>query len=264
MTAGFESPPDEVLEGEWIDFIAELPVDGDTLRHHIRAALARGLEEVRMGALAGRSARIVANGPSARQAPLSAMDGRLSVALNGALALFRARGQAPDYFVACDPQALVAEFLADAPPATTYLIASRCHPRVFQALAGRRVLIWHLDEADAEAEIPTAERIGAGLSVTNAALMLLHHMGVRSMDIWGLDCSLAEDGAHHAGQGAVSGPYQPIRVGDRLFQSKPAWAAEAQQFLLHLHAIDAEVTVNGEGMLAAILAEFGRRQAPGA
>nr|WP_281384642.1 6-hydroxymethylpterin diphosphokinase MptE-like protein [Nitrospirillum iridis] len=209
---------------------------------------------------------MVANGPSAHQAPLepgrTATDGGpvLRVALNGALSLFRARRRAPDYFVACDPQPLVADFLADAPMDTTYLIASRCHPRVFDALEGRRVLLWHLDEVEAETELTGRERIGAGLSVTNAALMLFHHMGVRHLDIWGLDCSAADDGTHHAGPGCTEGPYQPIRVGDRLFQSKPAWAAEAQQFLLHLHAIDAEVTVNGDGMLAAILAEFGRRQ----
>ncbi|MDE1145705.1 MAG: DUF115 domain-containing protein [Azospirillaceae bacterium] len=252
---------DQALNGERVDFIAELPLSGDAIRAHIRHALGLALPEVAAGSLAGQAAMLVANGPSAHQAPLGPGRDRVSVALNGALGLFTARGLAPDYFVACDPQSLVADFLRALPARTTYLIASRCHPSVFDALRDRRVLLWHLDEDEAISEIGDRARIGAGLSVTNAALMLFHHMGARCLDIWGLDCSATADGVHHAGPGSIRGPYQPIRVGDRLFQSTPVWAAEAQQFLLHLHTIDADVTVNGDGMLAAILAEFGRRQA---
>lgn len=242
------------MDGRVIEFAIQTPLDGEKIARHIAHAKALGLPEADGRPL--RTLRVVAAGPSARDAPL---DGP-TLALNGALSTFTAKGLAPTWWAACDPQERVADFLSHTPESTTYLVASKCHPAVFEVLKGRDVRVWHIDDH------PVFGRaVSSAVSVTLTAMSLMARLGWRRFEVWGWD-GCFQGGAHHAG--AIYDEDAPenivtLEIGERAFCTTPTWAAEAKDAEAQLSIFDwmgIEVDIKGGGMIAA-LREFGRRAA---
>lgn len=225
-----------------VQIVIRTPVNEKVQRRQIKAAHASGLpravDRSRFPVL-----NLVATGPSARNLP--PLEGQIC-ALNGALTLLPAP---PDYYAACDPQKLVTKFLKDPPEDTTYLIASKCHPAVFDALADRRVELWDLDDF-----VP--DGVAVAPSITLAVMNLFVERGWRRFAVWGWDCCYAEDGAHHAtGQKPSNSPYVEMTVGDRIFHTNRTWATEAESAVRQLGLYDylnIEVVIHGDGMMRAI------------
>jgi hypothetical protein len=249
-------------DGRPIVFETEIPA-APALRRQVAEALRRPLPRLREGMPHHPHIRIVANGPSARNAPLAGDPDSPVVALNGALALFTRRGLAPDYWVACDPQELVAGFLGDPPRATTYLVASKCHPAVFDALRDRDVVLWHCPDGIEEDLYPTDEpRILGGISVTLRCFNLFRAgFGTRSFETWGWDGNFGPDGADHAvAQGGVAGERISIAIDETVsFDTTVAWAAEAENAVHQLASADYAVTVHGDGLIAGIFRAYATR-----
>lgn len=251
LIAGFESIP---------------PLSDETCHDHIARTHKLGLPD----AVCRARLTVIANGPSARDFDLMhGLDGP-TLAINGALKLFTDKGLAPDYWVACDPQECVAEFLPENPPHnTTYLVASKCHPSVFHKLRNNDVLVWHLSDHPAP-EPKRQHRITVCTSVTISAAWLMYRMGYTDFEFWGWDgCFM--DGRHHAigdadwghlpqhfvnyGGTAIpldDGTYDVI--GGRSFPTTRSWAAEAtgaQQFFNLAQYFDIGITIHGDGMIRA-------------
>src|SRR5882757_3181008 len=122
-----------------IYFQEVLPCDDAHLAHNVAHALTLGLPGVDQEPLGVLN--IVASGPSAAKADFEGIGVGFSgpvlaaqpvLAVNGALKVLLDRGIIPHWWAACDPQALVADFLPDIPPvSTTYLVAAACDPAVF-------------------------------------------------------------------------------------------------------------------------------------
>lgn len=224
---------------ERLEFDLRTPVDEETIRAQIAACHARGLPNA---VQKGPVLNIVATGPSARALP--PLDGPVC-AVNGALALV----PNPDYYAACDPQEAVVEFLRDPPAGTTYLIASKCHPAVFDALADREVGYWDLDDY-----VPGG--IASAPSITLAAMNLFVERGWRRFAVWGWDCCYGPDGAHHAGsQPASTSEPMDVTVGDRVFSTNRTWVHECESAGRQLAVYDylhIEVVIHGDSMLKAI------------
>lgn len=224
-----------------ITFKVKTPLDGEVIRGHIRHAHALGLPpalEPRPGLT------VVAGGPSAHQAPMAGP----TLALNGALdAVFNPRGIAPTYYAACDPQALVADFLRDPPKETIYNIASKCHPDVFDALKDRDVRVWDVSDY-----VPGG--IASAASITLTGLNLFTQLGHREFDVWGWDCCY-RNGRHHAGDQAHIGDDRDIEIGDRTFHTTTTWAWEAEtaiQMLPILQFVGVTVNIHGDSMVQAL------------
>ncbi len=229
-----------------------LPVDRDGIRAHLRHALSLGLPTLlEQPPSVPPAMHIVANGPSSATAALDA--GWYAIAVNGALALYTERGMRPAFWVCCDPQARVAEFLDRAPRETVYLVASQCHPAVFEALAGRDVRLWHVaDRNIMDLLAADAECVLGGSSVTLRTLSLFARLGVQHFQTRGWDgCFL--DGRDHA----VPQPHEAERitvvVGERRFASTHAWALEAGQAVHQVSRARYSLTVHGPGMIGAML-----------
>lgn len=251
-----------------------LPASTTELQAQVDSALARGLPE----ALGRKSLTVIANGPSARDAP----GGGETLALNGAMDLFFNTGRVPTYWAACDSQAFVADFLPDAPPLdTVYLVASRCHPAVFDKLAGRQVQVWHPKEGLVQGR----RSVPRNCSITLNALWLMAAKGYTDFDVWGWDACYGASGDHHAGS-QPHGPSDPLHVnyggetrrkvpkrsftqwmrgesapemieivGGRDFHTSRTWVAEAsaaEQFFHLAHYHDLNVTVRGDGMIKTV------------
>ncbi len=229
------------------------PLDGAALREHTSVVLGHRLPELpeftypRSGTI-----RIVANGPSARSAPVEA--GGPTIAINGALDLFVRRDMAPTYWAACDPQELVVDFLADAPPHTEYLVASKCHPRVFERLLslGRKITVWHVDESATDLRMIGLHPVRSATSITVTIFDVLERLGWRSFETWGWDgCFM--DGRHHAGDQDHDAQVIELDVAGQKFQTTGTWALEAQDADARLRHCPYPVAICGGGMIGAIL-----------
>lgn len=232
-----------------VRFKARPPLPSDVLADHVRLTATRCLW---CAVEPAKSITIVANGPSA-----AAVDyvGE-TLAVNGAINLFGAVG--PTYWVAFDPQEGVADLLpADPPKNTVYLVASQCHPAVFTKLEGRDVRVWHVEHPDLK--LPDA--VPSAVSVTLMAMQLMARRGYRRFETWGWDgCYL--DGRDHAAPQARDPSLVEdirIRVGDEVFETTTAWAAEAQDACALLALADFKVTIHGGGMIGAIVKARVRR-----
>lgn len=246
---GEEISPGTIIAG----FDARVPVDAETCARHIASNMAFGFPE----AVARKKLTVIANGPSALEADLKAIEGP-TLALNGAMKLFMDQGVVPTYWAACDAQDIVMGFLPDNPPKETiYLVSSKCHPYVLARLADRDVRLWHLSDSDVVDRV----RISTTSSVTMAAMWLLHRIGFTDFDVWGWDgCFM--NGRHHASDASDWGaPELKINyggvvendevIGGRTFATTRTWAAEANaaiQFFQLAKYFDIGLTIHGDGM----------------
>lgn len=248
-------PDDDIAPGTVIiGFDAILPCSVEVCRGNIADSIGSNLPE----AVEKRRLTVIANGPSARDVDLRRLHGP-TLALNGAIGLFVEQGLAPTYWACCDPQGLVADFLPDNPPMETiYLVASKCHRRVFEKLRGRDVRLWHLKDHPAEGRA----RVALAPSITISASWLLHRMGFTDFDYWGWDgCFI--DGHHHAAHAADWSHVEALLInfggevrggevlGGRTFATTKTWAAEkmgADQFFQLADYFGIGVTLHGDGM----------------
>lgn len=234
----------EIAPGSRIAFQAITPLTDTIIKSHIRHSLTLGLPEVDGGDLP--AINIVANGPSARGAVFPGM----TMALNGAINLFRE--SPPTIWAGCDPQAALADFLVSPSRDTTYFVASKCHPDVFKALEGFDVRLWHISDQ----EVPNVRTVPCAVSVTLCAMMLMHRLGYRKLDIWGWDCSYGLNGEHHAAESVEPGADKiDILVGDRTFKTNHTWACEVNDAMGIIPVLEwcgTEINIHGDGMLAAI------------
>lgn len=248
-------------------FLLNTPAGAEAIKAQVSDATARGLPQVLP---VRRKLTIIANGPSARGVDVALI--RPTLAVNGALKLFLDQGLAPDYWAVCDPQELVADFLPDDPPMeTVYLVASKCHPKVFDKLKGRKVFIWHVGIADGP-PVPGMIRIPSSSSITVTATWLMFRMGYADFEYHGWDgCFM--DGRHHA---TDNSDWSGVRVtgfnfggvevddpdvkggrmveGGRNFPTTRTWIAEmkgAEQFFQFARYFDVGIKINGDGMFEA-------------
>lgn len=143
------------------------------------------------------------------------------ITVNNAWRVLMEHRVTPDVHIMLDAREENAAFVAEAPSSTRYLIASQCHPAVFDALADREVVVWHNAFGDGEAlreilapfeaaRLKPCLLVPGGGTVGLRALWLCAMSGFRMVHVYGMDSSY--DGArHHAYD-------QPINDADRTLE----------------------------------------------
>lgn len=231
-----------------MDFVVASANSLEDIQRAVRINAARGLSQP-MWRMRHGSISVCGNGPSLRETFPS---GGPVAALNGA---WRALAKTPDFIIVHDPSPENVAWFKDAPDEPLYLLASQVHPDVFEALAGKRVRIWHLDDTF-EREMGLEPRFQAGFTIGCYALHVLNTMGYTHFDCYGYDSCYSLTGEHHAtSQPWRIGTPQPYQVGAQMFIAEPWMAAQVQEFLKQVEAnrYNYTVDVKGDGMLAAAL-----------
>lgn len=243
--------------GEEVVFKTRVAADDGTLAAQVLQTLSLGLSELRDFEYPwGAPLTVVANGPSAKDAPL---DGKC-VAINGALRLFTEKGLAPTYWIACDPQELVADFLGDDPlKSTVYLVASKCHPKVFEKLKDRTVIVWHVGDLATLDLLEDRHPVTPFHSVTTCCFEVMSRLGYRDFHVWGWDCCAMGDVENAVAQDnaiANNTIWLDVESKGRKFRTTGTWLHEAQDALSMLKGFPFRVTIHGSGFMGVYAQDY--------
>ena len=214
-----------------------------------------------------RPALVIGGGPSMRALrPMIAalQHGEATVfATNGVLPTLYEAGIETDHHVLLDARPENIAFLRGPRP-RHYLIASQCHPTLYEAILGRPQTVWHPAYPEISEWIDNREAvlIGGGTTVGLQAMSLAYALGHRKLHLFGFDSSYSEAGEGHAyPQDLNSGEERAeFCVVDRKFIAAPWMVRQAIEFQtasVQLVEGGAEVYVHGTGLLPTVAALMG-------
>lgn len=246
----------------------------EEIHGHIRYALSLGLPSLTPALCSHDGTFLIAgSGPSlpdfADEMRAEVENGRPICAVNGAHEFLLGKGIEPTFFLSLDPRPGICAHLTEIGEDTIYLMASRCHPRVFDALLekGAKVILWHAmpDSMEATA-FPKGTMLVGGCSTSGLrALNVAYYMGFRRFVMYGVDSCLGKDGITKRYNGDKAGQVTEFRVGQmkdgkqnisnpRVFKANLAMANQAAEFN-KVYSMMPGITVEarGDGLLAAVI-----------
>lgn len=188
--------------------------------------------------------------------------GRPILAVKGAHDFLCDHGIEPDLFLTIEPRDRRGN-LKRKNQHTVYLLASRVSPEVFDHLKDCKVMLWHSWGHETEVEAVKAHSklaIGGGSTSGLRAIAVGYlYFGFRNFVLYGYDSCNAPDGSKRF-DGSQTGVTKEVVVGDRTFTCNMAMAAQAAEFQTCTYGLfsDIHLTVKGDGLLAAIVAERAR------
>jgi FkbM family methyltransferase len=111
------------------------------------------------------------------------------------------RGIIPTHHIEVDPRDHKIDLMGPPQKGTQYYIASTCHPKLFKHLEGYDVKLWHIHSGDSPAVLPTVFPRGeyiftGGSNVGLRSLVIARFLGFVNQHIFGMDCSMSQDGKH--------------------------------------------------------------------
>lgn len=219
----------------------------------------------------GRELVVVAGGPSTRTRLDKIRDrqrkGGIVMACNGARKMLVDSGIHPDIVAMLDISPAVAGFVPEDDDGALYLMASIVHPSVLDALEGRKVVLWHCcygegrnkPQVEILAEYPhkPGSLIGGGSTIGVRCLNIGFLMGFRTVHYYGLDSSIADDGADHAyvKHDGVEPESIEIEFNGKKYRCSPWMAKQAQEFEFYYRqftGVGMKIVVHGEGLIPDI------------
>jgi hypothetical protein len=236
--------------------------DAERVKEQMLATLARDLPEVQPSVPHDGYAVLVGGGPSLaaniEEIRHRAGLGQTIFALNGAAHFLASHGITTDHLVVLDAREENVRFVVPV-DARNYLLASQCHPAVFDALPRDLIRVWHCAVADPCLPPPPAFKVLGDVTVGLTVLSLVFMMGYRKLHLYGYDSSDA-DGATHAydqTQGRAESSKVEVWCEGQSFVTGIAMYAQALGFedaCRRLLAADPEtlITVHGNGLLPTI------------
>lgn len=205
------------------------------MNENVSATLKRGYESIvpYLSKELDRPVALCGSGPSLRE-HIEEVKKFDVFAVNSAHKFLLENGVVPKYTMIWDCDRICAQFAVPHPD-TTFLIASRCHPEVFERLKGCKVVVWHacgdhniLDFMEKNGV--TEPLINGGTTGITRGIYVAFAIGYREFHLFGGDSSYKDDQSHVAGSLVHE---QRMRVmvngGAKWFDSTPQWAAQIEE-----------------------------------
>lgn len=237
--------------------------DSSTIAAHIASAVARGLPLVPQYEPHDSVAVMVGSGPSLESQKdllreMVQREHHYCVGLKDAADwLIEDACITPDYAVAIDPQASRARCFRHRRPSIHYLIASQCHPDMFDYLADYDVRLWHVYTGKPIEGVPSGTpMIGGGTTTGVRAITLLYTMGFRRFELFGYDSCLQNGVLRVNGDRPREGDdtVHEIVVNNKLFFCNPTMTEQAAHFQdLFVSMPDIQIRSHGGGLITEIL-----------
>ena len=235
--------------------------EDETLFANMDAAIARGYPQIKEAQPAKTGAiLLVASAPSVKgQLELikkMKAAGSPIVAIKGAHDWLIDNGVMPDYALAIDPQEHRIAFYKPQ-PSVHYMIASQCHPAMFDNLDGYQVTLWHPYVKKGQDRPKNCMLIGGGTTSGLRAISLFYVLGYRQFELFGFDSCNDGELLRVNGEG--------LKEGDKLIEVKidpqgesfycnTAMALQAEHFQTYYDYLpDATFNGHGRGLIQAII-----------
>lgn len=273
---------------------ARCVVDAQGRIEHIKSALERGLDEFGPSHAHDKEIVIVGSGPSVKKyvKKIRRMKekGAFILAIKGAHDFLIKNNIMPHAALAVDPQThIVRCFRKKLPPGEpqrpAYLIASQCHPELFDYLADQNIILWHLLATSSAEVLKDKVQIGGGSTSGSRGIVLGWMMGFRTFHLFGFDSCLQGDGNQKLRKitgetwgGLESENTLELVCEGKTFFADPAMAAQANEIqdvvrMLEgsrfkaygkglIQTIFASNAAKGEGGYYAVGDEFGESRVP--
>jgi len=226
-------------------------VSDEQYAENIRSALSRGLPEIDPKKPHKHVMSIAAGGPSLEDT-YKDLSG-VVCAVNGSLSFLLSRGVKPWAVGVMDPRAHMAD-VVERVDGVFYFLASTCHPRLFDKLAGCNIGLWHPSGLPGLEDILGPERmmICGGTTMGLRWLNIGYFLGFRDFHAHGLDSSF-RDGKTHAypdhtdGVGHTQIYGYPTR--QNFIQQVQDWAKTKEMFSRMPQDEQPTIKLHGDGLL---------------
>tara|TARA_R110000868_G_scaffold236542_3_gene490599 strand:- start:1101 stop:1970 length:870 start_codon:yes stop_codon:yes gene_type:complete len=186
---------------------------------------------------------------------------------SGAHDFLISKGIIPRYHVETDAREHKVEFVKNSHPDVTYLINSHCHPKMFETLAKRRVIMWHgFTDDDAVNQVATLEEIepGArlicgGTNVGMRAIVVARDLGYTRYELHGMDCSYRGEKQWAGEHFTIPHTAVKIEVEGRVFDTSDLMMQSTDDFFNQLRMLrGCSFKIYGDGLLEARMQMFMR------
>lgn len=167
------------------------------------------------------------------------------------------KGIIPKYAMVWDANPIMGQIIKHPHPAVHYLIASRCHPSVFEKLRGFNVTVWHaLGGEDVEKLLVAQNRyepmIAGGSSGVTRGMFLAGALGYsKDMHLFGV-CDDNDGKTTHVAGSLVQQNIMDIRVCGKWWKLAPWMAMQAADFktlVPIMRSMGVNLIVHGKGFL---------------
>jgi len=244
-----------------LKIVGKCVAEDETLFAHMEAAIAKGFPQVKQAEPAHtKSVLLVASAPSVR-GQLEVIkkmqaEGSPIVAIKGAHDWLIAQGVIPDYALAIDPQEHRIAFYKPH-KAVHYMIASQCHPAMFDNLDGHQVTIWHPYVKKGQTRPKNCMLIGGGTTSGLRAMSLFYVLGYRQFELFGFDSCNTGEMLRVNGEKLKDGDSLvevQIEPNGETFYCNTAMALQAEHFQTYYDYLpDATFNGHGYGLIQAII-----------
>ena len=209
---------------------------------------------------------IVGSGPSlkANWQELRAFKGEI-IACNAACQFLLEKGITPQYMFCFDADPLVLEFFTPHKE-ITYLMASRCVPKAFDAVKDCKVVVWHAAGDERIREILETRKVNepmvtGGSAAVTRAMMLAMPMGYTEVHIYGGDSSFAA-GETHIRKSTTEERRVAVKCNGRVFEVAP-WMTmqvnDLEKLAPLIKRLGIKMHFHGDGLLQHVARTLGFR-----
>jgi hypothetical protein len=237
------------------------------IRENVQHNIAQGWQQAVPHLTNDLEVMILGGGPSLAdfEADIKAKraEGVKLITLNGTYHWALEHGLIPSALVMVDARPFNARFSKPVVDDCKYLIASQCHPSVFEGLPSDRTYLFHAtgeivkDLLDAQYDGKWMP-VPGGSTAMLRAIMLLRMLGYRKFHLYGCD-SCVMNGAHHAYAQPENdkGIALPVTTNPdgRAFYCHGWMISQAQEFMemIRMMGEEIELEIYGDGLLRHIL-----------
>lgn len=234
----------------------------------IKLAIARpevGRLEPHNGKLRRTRVAVVCFGPSLSETWEEIRKFNYVISCSGSHKFLVDRGITPNWHVEVDPRKHKVGLIGQPQKETEYLIASTCHPLVFDHLQGFSVKLWHVFENSAEAlrVLPPGEwALTGGCDVGLRAMGIARFLGFTQQHVFGKDGCQGSVGLH-ASDHPLEAPKDKLNTVEYegvTYRTTPSILEAARQTFHELDDLkDVNATFHGEGLVQAMARSYVRK-----
>lgn len=244
-----------------VEFKAKVAKDFEEVVKHIISAYSRGLPAFAPTEKAHNNhAVLCGSGPTIKEfvEEIRAHKERKHniVSLNASHDYLISNGIIPNVHVSVDPRARIIKGFRQLKDDICYLIASQCHPGIFEHLKDHRVYLWNSYSAELH-EFANKQgwkgfgMVHGGTTAGLRAIVLLYLMGYRRFHLYGMDCSFEKE---RNIDGTMPKNHERIKINGRDFLTDRQMMAQAMEMgKVAQQTPGAKYKCYGDTLMAAII-----------